>query len=308
MKNIRKLLLPILAAIFALSLAACAQQEQIKFGTAGVGGNYYEFGQAFAEKVAPDAGVTIEVKETAGSAANIRLLSGGFIQLAIAQADMIENNVDGFSAIASLYTESCQIVAREDIETVPQLRGKRVSIGETESGTEANAHQILQAFGLSSGSVTEVNMSYAQASEAMKNGEIDAMFVTAGFPTAVIEDLAKSQKINLLPVTGEALANLTGSYDYYVEQVVPAGTYTGIDKPVPTVGVKSVLLASNKLSAQTVYKLTKGLFAHADEITKAVPVDFKLTENSAVADVAIPFHEGAKQYYAEAGVQVPEGM
>mgnify|MGYP002858721471 CR=1 FL=1 len=141
----------------------------------------------------------------------------------------------------------------------------------------------------------------------MKSGEIDAMFVTAGFPTAVVKDLASSQKINLLPITGEALANLTGSYDYYVEQVVPAGTYPGIDKPVPTVGVKSVLLASDKLPAQTVRKLTEGLFAHADEITKAVPVDFELTERSAVADTAIPFHEGARQYYADAGVQLPEG-
>ena len=280
------------------------QQEEIRFGTAGVGGNYYEFGQAYAEKVALDAGVTFDVKETAGSAANIRLLSGGYIQLAIAQADMIADNVDGFSAIASLYTESCQIVAREDIETVSQLRGKRVSIGESEFGTETNAHQILQAYGLSAGSVTELNMSYAQASEAMKSGEIDAMFVTAGFPTAVVKDLASLQKVNLLPITGEALGNLTEAYDYYVEQVVPAGTYPGIDKPVPTVGVKSFVLASDKLSAQTVYKLTEGLFAHGDDIAKAAPVDFELTEKSAVTDIAIPFHEGAKQYYADAGVQL----
>ena len=61
MRTARELLLPILAAVIAFSLAVCTQQEEIRFGTAGVGGNYYEFGQTYAEKVAPDAGVTFDV-------------------------------------------------------------------------------------------------------------------------------------------------------------------------------------------------------------------------------------------------------
>ncbi len=99
------------------------------------------------------------MRETAGSAASLRLLSSGYLQMAVVQADMaqdaykqtgafaeseVENN---FSTVAVLFQEECHIVVRADsgINTVEeQLQGKTVSIGEEESGTEQNAKQILQ--------------------------------------------------------------------------------------------------------------------------------------------------------------------
>ena len=250
MKKIIALLLPLL---ILCSLTACGSSRKIRFGTAGIGGNYYLFGQTLTEYVSQDTDLVFEVKETAGSAANLRLLQENYISVAIAQTDMIDEAVKSgnsdFSALSALYTEYCQIVVRDDseIKTVSDLRGKTVSVGEEESGTAQNASQILSAYGISDNLLKTRNMNYTKAAEALKNGEIDAMFVTAGIQTSVIESLAKELPIRFLQVEGNALSILTDSYDFYDAAVIPAGTYTGQDADVATIGVKSVLLVGNKI-------------------------------------------------------------
>lgn len=124
----------------------------------------------------------MEVKTTAGSAANLRLLSDGYIQMAVAQTDLTndayertgifenEKQHGGYSAVAALYTEACQIVVKADssINTVEDLQDKRVSVGEEESGTEQNAKQILAAYGLNDSLVDEVNLDYSNAAEELR--------------------------------------------------------------------------------------------------------------------------------------------
>ena len=167
-----------------LMLTGCGSSSgTIRFGAAGLGGTYHMFSDAFAEIIESEsADCSIEVKTTAGSAANVRLLSDGYVQMAIAQADIIndayygvgmfenDKKYQGYSAVGGLYTEACQIVVRadSDIRSVEDLQGKTVSVGEEESGTEKNAEQILAAYGLSERLVTEVNLDYTDAVEQLK--------------------------------------------------------------------------------------------------------------------------------------------
>ena len=307
MKKIIALLLPLL---ILCSLTACGSSRKIRFGTAGIGGNYYLFGQTLTEYVSQDTDLVFEVKETAGSAANLRLLQENYISVAIAQTDMIDEAVKSgnsdFSALSALYTEYCQIVVRDDseIKTVSDLRGKTVSVGEEESGTAQNASQILSAYGISDNLLKTRNMNYTKAAEALKNGEIDAMFVTAGIQTSVIESLAKELPIRFLQVEGNALSILTDSYDFYYAAVIPAGTYTGQDADVATIGVKSVLLVGNKISENAAYTLTKELYEHASDLQYAMPLSLELSLDG----ITVPLHPGAKKYYQEAGIEIPSGM
>ena len=302
-----------------LLLAGCSgTSRKIRFGTAAVGGNYNTFGQTFAGLVSSGEDPTeIEVKVTAGSAANIRLLSQDYIQLAIAQTDVIsaawngtdtfsEKALKGYGAVAGLYTEVCQFVARKDsgITSIRDLKGRTVSVGEAESGSEVNAVQILSAYGLNSKLVTEVNLNYTDAAKALQSGEIDAFFCTAGVRTTVVEELAKQTEIVLLPIDADEQAALIDTYDFYTPVTVPAATYTGMDRDVETIGVKAVLLAGSKVSSSEVEKLTKALFANAEKLQLAVPVDFVLTEENAVQDIPIPFHKGAAAYYESMGITV----
>lgn len=291
-------------------LSACSSFDRIRFGTAGEGGNYNLFGKAFAGHLAEDTDLKIEVKSTAGSAANLRLMSENYLQVAIAQNDMIDEalkkGMSGFQAIASLYTEYCQIIVRDDsaISKISDLRGKSVSVGEEESGTERNAQQILSAYGISDKLLNKKNLTYAQAAEALEVGEIDAMFVTAGIQTEIVESLAGKTAIRLLPIEGEALSILMDSYDFYEKCVITAGTYSGQDEDVQTIGVESVLLASETVSEEVVYKITKELYDHTSEIQSELP----FTLEPALKGITLSLHSGAKKYYLEAGIEIPAGM
>lgn len=308
-----------LAAALLLILAAltgCGSKERLRIGTAGEGGNYSSLGNAMAQTLSKDPyKINIEARTTAGSAANIRLLSQNYLELALAQSDVIDEmysgtletqSIKGYSAVAALYPEPVQIVVKADsgITFVSDLAGKTVSVGEEDSGTQENAAQILQAYGLASNMLRVQNMTYAEAAKALSEGSIDAMFCTAGAPAQVITDLAGNTPVNLLSIEGQQSALLTGAYGFYTKIVIPAGTYNGQDSDVTTLAVQSVLLASDTVSEETVYTITGALFKEKEALNAAVPVEFDLQEQSAVESITIPFHAGAAKYYKECGITV----
>lgn len=301
-------------ALAALLLSGCSGRgNSIRMGTAGIGGNYYSFGQAFGQFLMQDIeGLDVDVRVTAGSAANLRLMTdkGKYIQLALAQADVLSDAADaaggapGYGAIAGLYTEACQMVTRADsgITSVRDLRGRKVSVGEEESGSEKNASQILQAYGLSADMVERQNLTYAEAADALEKGEIDAFFCTVGVQTTVVEELARRTPVRLLEVAGTEAQALTETYPYYVAYTIPAGTYTGQDEDVQTLGVKSVLIASADLPADTVKKVTQCLFDHEKDLRYSVSVDFELDPAQAAQGLPVALHEGAAAWYSENGI------
>ena len=308
------------AVMISTCLSGCkVNSGKIRFGSAGIGGTYQVFGDTFANLVTSKSKkYKIEVKTTAGSASNLRLLSKDYIQMAVAQMDLINDAYDrtgifehdkkyqGYSAIASLYTEACQIVVPADssIKSVEDLEGKTVSIGEEESGTEQNAIQILSAYGLNQKLVNEVNLDYTNAAKQLKSGDIDAFFCTAGVQTTVINELAKQCNVRFISLDQKGIDRLKKSYKFYAEYTMPANTYVNQTEPVKTVGVKAVLLASDKLSEDTVKDITKLLFQHEQQIQYALPVNISLDEKSAVEGISIPFHEGAAAYYKQHGITV----
>ncbi len=317
LKGLRRKTALIMAFLFVLAaLTACGQKGRLRIGTAGEGGNYNSLGKALSQTLQKDPyKINVEVKTTAGSAANIRLLSQDYLELAIAQSDVIDEMyagtldtqaMKGYSAIASLYPEPVQIVVRADsgIASVSDLAGKKVSVGEADSGTQKNAAQILQAYGLTSNMLTVQNMTYAEASKALGDGSIDAMFCTAGAPAQVITDLSGTTPVSLVPIEGQQSDLLTGAYGFYAKAVIPAGTYIGQDSDVTTLAVMSVLLASDKTPADKIYTITGALFKEKAALNDAVPVEFDLQEQKAVESVTIPFHPGAAQYYQECGITV----
>ena len=111
----KKHLFRIIAVLSAAVLLAGCAASRLRLGAAAAGGVYNAFGTAMAAQNS-----TIEVKQTAGSAANLRLLAGGYLQLAVAQSDMAQDAYDGsgvfahestersFSAVAALYEEPCR--------------------------------------------------------------------------------------------------------------------------------------------------------------------------------------------------------
>ena len=310
-----------LAGLTASLLAGCGSTgadttDTLRIGTGSTGGSYYAVGSVYAQLM-EEAGLAPEVKSTAGSAANLRLLSEGFLQLAIVQSDTLEEAengtgafegkaLSGFSAVAGLYTEACQLIVAADsgIEEVADLAGMRVSIGEEESGVLRNAEQILQANGLTVEQVDASYLSFTDSAAALQSGELDAFFITAGAPTTAVAELAKNTDIRLLSLDERTIDQLTSLYDCYTACTIPAGTYAGQEEEVQTVGVTAVLVAADSLTSERVQQLTSLLLDNTDSLNLSTPVT--LSEDP-TAGVPVGFHPGAAACYEALGISVPTG-
>ncbi len=313
----RRLLALITACVMGVTFVGCSSTSgEIKFGAAGVGGVYSTFANAFAQ-LASDENMDISVKSTAGSVANLRLLSENYIQLAVAQADLTyeayygedsyENKpLTGYSAVAALYTEACQIIVPADssINSVEDLLHGTVSVGAENSGSERNALEILQVYGLSEDLVSCQNLDYADAAEALKNGQIDAMFCTTGIPATFVDELAKSCQVRFLSLDEKHIDMLESAYDFFSTYTIAAGTYPGQESDVTTVGVQAMLLANDTLDDASVEKIMDLLFEKSDELQYCLPIDLQLSPETAIDGVTIPFHSGALKYYADKGLTV----
>ena len=311
------LLLPIIALCFGCG-GENSPNQAIRFGTGGTGGMYYAYGSELAKLIqAENNGKSLEVKTTAGSAANLRLLREKFLDIAIVQSDTLSNSINGqgifattgpgfgYAAVAGLYTEACQVVVAKDsdIMQISDLVGKRVSVGERESGVIQNAEQILMAHGLTFEMIDTLYMSFVEAADALEEGQIDAFFITAGAPTASIAKLADKKEIRILSVAPDVQNNMMKLYKGYTRCIIPANTYKGQTEDVQTVGVKAVLVASTDFKDAEVAFLAEFVIKNAKNLPHNATND-NLTTDYAVEDIPASFHAGAAKFYETQGVKV----
>jgi TRAP transporter TAXI family solute receptor len=267
-------------------------------------------GQILTEKT----GIPITIQSTGASKANIQLIAAGEVELAIVQNDVMDyayrgvdlfngEKITDFTTMAALYAEVCQVVANPaaGIRTVADLKGKNVSVGDAGSGTEFNARQILEAYNVSFDDINKQNLSFGASADALRDNKIDAFFCVAGAPTTAIVDLAIGKDIVVLDIDDAHAAQLRQAYPFYTQFPIPAGSYRGQAAEVKTVAVKATFIVSNKLSEDTVYRLTKNLMENKGEIESAHAKGAELSTAYAVDGISVPFHPGAEKYFREIG-------
>lgn len=303
--------LSILLCVMLFALSGCRiSGNTIRFGAANIGGMYYSFANTFTELAnETTSAYNFEVRTTAGSTANLRLLSDNYIELGIAQADLIYDAYQKNSnlrAIAGLYTEACQLVVRadSDIKSLDDLSGHTVSIGAEESGTERNASEILEFAGMPSSIVKTKNLDYIDAAHQLETGDIDAFFCTAGLTTTIIEELSRECEIRLISIDDSVIDKMLSTSDAYSRYSIPAGTYKGQDEEVSTIGVTSVLVTSDSMSSDIIKQMTAMLFENTKELQYSTSLDLHLNEKFAITNIPIPFHAGAVEYYEDNGLDV----
>jgi TRAP transporter TAXI family solute receptor len=309
-----------LAIVFACFLVigmispVLAQQAKLILATGGTAGTYYPFGGAMAKiwnSKIPEVNVTAQA--TGASVENIRLVDKKEAELALVQSDTIDfayNGKEAFkekltqmSAIAVLYPEVIQIVARGDgnIRTFADLKGLKVGVGAPGSGTEANFRQLLDVYGMKKDDVKGQYLSFSESAEQFKDRHIDAFFVVAGVPNAAIMDVAVMQSIRIVSIPDDKVAQLTKKYPFLSSATIPANTYKNKTAEVKTIAVNAVLIASTSLKEDLVYKMTKALFDNQTELAAAHAKGKELSLKVAVSGVSIPFHPGAVKYFKEKG-------
>ena len=306
----------ILAAA-AVLLAGCngtSDVEGKKFlniGTGGTAGTYYPIGGAIAEVLNKEIpGMSASAQSTGASVANINMLGDGGIDLATVQNDIAyyaahgtemfkDKKVDGLQGIASLYPETCQFVTLKSsgIKSLAELKGKRVAVGAVGSGVEANVRQILAAYGVTYNDIDAQYLSFAEGASALKDGNVDVAVLTAGYPTASVQDIASQNPVRLLPVEEKIADDLIAQYPFYTKTVIPAGTYAGFDEEVSSVAVMAMLVAGPTVNADLGYSVTKAIFGNVDRLQAAHAVGKQITKDTAKAGMSLPMNAGAERYF-----------
>lgn len=285
----------------------------INIATGGTAGTYYPLGGALAEILNKNVpGVNASAQSTGASVANINMLKDGKVDLAFVQNDITyyalnglemfkDKKVANLKGIATLYPETIQIVTIEDtgIKSLNDIKGKRVAVGAAGSGTEANARQILEAYGITYDDIKVQYLSFAEASNGLKDGNVDVAFVTAGHPTAAIQDIAAQRKLVLLSVDNDKADALIKKYPYYTKLTIDANTYPNQTQAVTAVAVKAMLVATDKLTNDMAYNVTKALYTNVDRMKAAHSVGNAITKDSAQAGMPIALHAGAEKFFKE---------
>ena len=323
MKKLIALLLAL--AMLTISVVAFAE-EYLVFSTGGTTGTYYAFGGEIAALLTSKIdGLEVTAQASGGSKANILAITQGEAELGWTQNDVMSyayqgtddfggQKVETFSAIGAVYPEVVHLVVAKDsdITKVEDLKGKNVGVGAVGSGVYFNAIQILEIAGLTLDDITPHYLSFAESADSFQNRQVEAFFVVSAFPNASIVDVALKRPVSLLTFEGEQMEALQSKYSYYVTDVIPAGTYEGVDADVAVPAITAVLVASNDLDEDLVYQITKVFFENKDELTnakksyisaesaiKGVPT----SDSDAAAGVTGgSFHPGAVKYYKEIGV------
>lgn len=290
-----------------------AEQKFINIATGGTAGTYYPLGGAIAEILNKNIpGMNATAESTGASAANINLLNGGEVDVAFAQNDVsfyadqgtelfADNKIEGLKALCTLYPETCQLITLKStgITSVADFKGKKIAVGAAGSGVEANARQILGAYGLTYEDIDPQYLSFAEAAGGLKDGNIDAGFITAGFPTAAIQDIAAQHEVVLISIDDQVADKLIAEYPYYTKVTIPAGTYPNQEADVNSLAVKAMLVVTDKMDEQMAYDIVKAIYSNLDRLAAAHAVGKIITKETAQDGISIPLHPGAEKYFNE---------
>ncbi len=327
------------AAALALGIVrrAPAASTDIRFfriGTGAPSGTYFPLGGEMANVLSNPPGsrdcakggacgvpgVIAVAQASQGSVENVEAVIKGQFDSALCQADVAswaysgsnsfskEGAQPGLRALANLYAESLHIVVRADgpIHTLKDLKGKRISLGEPESGTLVDARQILAGVGLAEKDLKVSYMKLSPACAALTDGSLDGFFQVAGWPVPAIAELAGSTPVRLLPIPAEIGDRLRKKWGYLAQDRIPGGTYAGIDEDVDTLGIGAEWITTDKIETDFAYRLVKALWHDSSQkmIEAGHPIGKRIKLAHAIDGLALPLHPGAEQFYREAGLLV----
>ena len=328
----RKLGLLILIGIFVMGSVAVdmvrpavveGALKYVTIGTGGVTGVYYPTGGAISKIVnrkRKKYGIRVTVESTGGSVFNVNAVMSGDLEFGIVQSDRQYQAINGLAewkdkgpqkklrAICSFHPESITLVAAVDsgIETMADLKGKIVNIGNPGSGQRQNSIDALTAVGIDyEKDIKAEGLKAAEAPKMLQDGRIDAFFYTVGHPSGAIKEATSGRrKVRFIAVEGPGIDKLIEENPFYAKAYVPIKHYPqAVNKEdVPTFGVKATFVTSADVPDDIVYAITKEIFDNLEDFKKLHPAYAVLTKENMLEGLSAPIHPGAMRYYKEVGL------
>lgn len=326
----KKFLISAVVLVFGLALMvaaaptdAQAKTEFVTIGTGGITGVYYPTGGAIAKMVnakRKEYGIRATVESTGGSVFNINAIMAGDLEFGVAQSDRQYQAVQGIAdwkdkgpqkdlrAVFSIHAETVDLIAAvdADINSIQDLKGKRVNVGNVGSGYRQNAIDALEANGLNwEKDFYSESLKAAEAPGLIQDGRIDAAFYTVGHPSGYYKEAtAGVRKVKFIPIPNTD--KLVAKYPYYAKASTLMSNYPGAantEEAVDTFGVKATFVTSANVSDKVVYAITKEVFENFETFKKLHPAYAGLTKESMLDGLSAPIHPGAMKYYKEVGLK-----
>jgi hypothetical protein len=299
----------VLICLAMAPLSSSMAAQELHLGTSTVGGIYYNLGVPISQvlnKYIPEIHVTPEI--TIGTVENLRLIGQEKMELGVTLSFVATEALNGVGTfkekipvrtIMHLSPLVNFFVALESsgIKTHEDLKGKRVNLGQP-GGLDKNSTNLLAAYGITPKDIKPSVQGVGAGVEALKDGKFDAVIVTV--PLA--NQLLATHKINIIWPHEANLDKLVKATPGYGKWLMPAGTIKGVDEPkyVPDFGC--TLTCHEKMDPELVYKMTKALVEHLDELTGMFSEYRHVTKEWAADNMGVPHHPGAAKYYKEVGL------
>jgi TRAP transporter TAXI family solute receptor len=325
----------VLVTVLVAGTTVAQEPRFIRIGTGPTGGTYFPIGGLIANAISnPPGSVDCELGgscgvpgliatavSTAGAVDNVAALAERRVDLALVQADVAHDahsgagrftgsrRVEEVRTVANLFMEYVHVVVRRDagIESIGDLKRKRVSMGAAESGTAVAALLVLKAYGLGPKNLSAVFEDLDRSIDLLIAGKIDAYFMVGGYPLPAIVHTAEATAITLLPIDGSEAEALVKDRPFFTAGKIPAGLYTGVGETV-TIGVGAQLITHAGTDPDLIYGITRALWHPRNRkiLESDHPNARQIRLSAALRGIAVPLHPGAARYYAEAGLK-PDG-
>lgn len=316
--------LTLLGLVAASPLAAnetkADETKYVTIGTAGQTGIYYVVGQSICKFVNRNSGThgyRCTAPATGGSIANLNGIAAGDLDLATVQSDWQYHALNGTStfsdfgpneklrSVFSAHPDVVTVVARSDsgIETLADLKGKKVNIGNPGSGSRATAEVLLETIGIDVEDLALASeLKSSEQSQALCDNKIEAMIFSAGHPVGNIKEATVACDTRFIQLTGPEIDALVERTPYYAKATIPAGMYQGQPETIETYGPLATLVTSSDVDEEAVYQVVKAIFDNFNRFRDLHPAFANLSEESMITNGTIaPLHPGAIRYYKERG-------
>jgi TRAP transporter TAXI family solute receptor len=189
------------------------------------------------------------------------------------------------------------------------LKGKRVSVGAPNSGTEEQADYVLKGMGIDwNKDIRREKLGASESVAALKDGKIDAFFWSGAVPTSSIIDLANTPglKMVLVPIAGDAAEKITKANPaVFHKTAFRKGGYSGVEADIPTLGITAVVTAMDSFPAERVYQILTAIFANTKDLSAVWKGALQLTPQLSIQQLtpeAVQYlHPGAQKFFKEKG-------
>jgi len=317
------LLLALAGLIGFGSVKGYAQRIAFSIATGPSSGTYFPIGETIAGLISHPSGMQRCLRATvcgpegliasaqtsAGAYANVLLVDSGRVDSALAQSDVVAQAVAGKGAfkkkqnhirtIAALFPEELHLVVASSskIDSVSKLRGKKISLGATNSGTAVTARAVLSAYRIRA----KISNEPADlAARKLLAGKLDAFFFVGGAPVPLIQGLISSGKATLLPIDGKGRDRFLSHAAGTSRDQISKGTYEGVPA-VSTVSVQAIWIVDDREPDDVVFAITRALFSPANRsfLMSGAPSARAIALTKAPQNLAAPLHPGAAKFFRE---------